>query len=73
MPRCGVGRPKASAWTAPGCAAGVQRDLESWLAGIVVPKSFEWTTWGHHLPTDLASQQITADLLVSSRQQLAPA
>jgi hypothetical protein len=56
--------------------AGVQRDLESWLAGIVVPKSFEWTTWGYHLPTDLASQQIIADLrdlLVSSRQQLAPA
>ena len=49
---------------------GVQRDLESWLADVVVPESFEWTIWGDHLLTDLASQQIIADpqgLLVSRR------
>ncbi len=54
--------------------SGVQRDLESWLTGIVVPKSFEWTIWGYHLPTDLASQQIIADprgLLLGWKRQLA--
>jgi hypothetical protein len=54
--------------------AGVQRDLDSWLAGIVVPKSFEWTIWGYHLPTDLVSQQIIADpsgLLAGWKRQLA--
>ena len=53
--------------------AAVQRDLDSWLAGIVVPKSFEWTIWGYHLPTDLANQQIIADphgLLACWKRQL---
>ncbi len=53
--------------------AAVQRDLDSWLAGIVVPKSFEWTIWGYHLPTDLANQQIIADphgLLAGWKRQL---
>ncbi|TIX87694.1 DUF4037 domain-containing protein [Rhizobium sp. P44RR-XXIV] len=54
--------------------AGVQNDLDSWLAGSAVPKNFEWTIWGYHLPTDLASQQIIADprgLLAGWKQQLA--
>ncbi|MEF0943776.1 DUF4037 domain-containing protein [Rhizobium sp. BR 362] len=54
--------------------AGVQRDLDSWLAGMPVPKTFEWTIWGYHLPTDLVSQQIIADprgLLAGWKQQLA--
>lgn len=54
--------------------AGVQRDLESWLAGAIVHKSFEWTIWGYHLPTDLANQQIIADpqgLLAGWKRQLA--
>jgi len=54
--------------------AGVQRDLDTWLAGIAVQKNFEWTIWGYHLPTDLASQQIIADprgLLAGWKQQLA--
>lgn len=53
--------------------AAVQRDLDSWLAGIVVPKSFEWTIWGYHLPTDLANQQIIADphgMLAGWKRQL---
>lgn len=41
--------------------AGVARDLDAWLAGTAIPKSFEWTIWGYHLPTDLASQQIVND------------
>lgn len=41
--------------------AGVERELESWLLGAAVPKSFEWTIWGYHLPTDLANQQIVND------------
>jgi hypothetical protein len=54
--------------------AGVQRDLDNWLAGVAVQKNFEWTIWGYHLPTDLASQQIIADprgLLAGWKQQLA--
>ncbi len=41
--------------------SGVERDLEAWLGGTAIPKSFEWTIWGYHLPTDLASQQIVND------------
>ncbi|WP_236899641.1 DUF4037 domain-containing protein [Devosia sp. SL43] len=41
--------------------AGVRRDLDAWLSGTAVPKTFEWTIWGYHLPTDLANQQITFD------------
>jgi len=41
--------------------AGVHRDLASWIAGAPVDKSFEWTIWGYHLPTDLANQQIVSD------------
>lgn len=41
--------------------AGVNRDLDAWLTGTAVPKTFEWTIWGYHLPTDLANQQITFD------------
>jgi len=41
--------------------AGVERELESWLNGTAVPKNFEWTIWGYHLPTDLATQQIVND------------
>lgn len=41
--------------------AGVRRDLDGWLSGTAVPKTFEWTIWGYHLPTDLANQQITFD------------
>lgn len=41
--------------------AGVRRDLTAWIAGTPEPKSFEWTIWGYHLPTDLANQQIVHD------------
>lgn len=41
--------------------AGVHRDLSDWIAGAPVDKSFEWTIWGYHLPTDLANQQIVSD------------
>lgn len=41
--------------------AGVNRELDAWLSGTAVPKAFEWTIWGYHLPTDLANQQITRD------------
>nr|WP_295890834.1 DUF4037 domain-containing protein [uncultured Devosia sp.] len=41
--------------------AGVRRDLDAWLSGTAVPKTFEWTIWGYHLLTDLANQQITFD------------
>ena len=41
--------------------AGVRRDLDAWLSGTAVPKTFEWTIWGYHLPTDLAYQHITFD------------
>lgn len=41
--------------------AGVESDLGAWLSGTAIPKSFEWTIWGYHLPTDLASQQIVND------------
>lgn len=54
--------------------AGVQSDLDAWLSGVAVLKNFEWTIWGYHLPTDLASQQIIADpsdLLAGWKQQLA--
>jgi hypothetical protein len=54
--------------------AGVQRDLDAWLAGTAVPKTFEWTIWGYHLPTDLANQQIVLDpggVLAGWKQQLA--
>jgi hypothetical protein len=40
---------------------GVESDLGAWLGGTAIPKSFEWTIWGYHLPTDLASQQIVSD------------
>ena len=40
---------------------GVRRDLDAWLSGTAVPKTFEWTIWGYHLPTDLANQQIVFD------------
>lgn len=54
--------------------AGVRRDLNAWLIGEAVPKTFEWTIWGYHLPTDLANQQITFDpegVLAGWKQQLA--
>lgn len=54
--------------------AGVQRDLDAWLIGTAVPKTFEWTIWGYHLPTDLANQQIVLDpggVLAGWKQQLA--
>jgi hypothetical protein len=54
--------------------AGVRRDLAAWLGGTAVPKTFEWTIWGYHLPTDLANQQITFDpegVLDGWKQQLA--
>ena len=54
--------------------AGVNRDLDAWLAGTATPKTFEWTIWGYHLPTDLASQQIVSDprgALSGWKQQLA--
>lgn len=54
--------------------AGVRRDLDAWLTGTAVPKTFEWTIWGYHLPTDLASQQIAFDpegVLAGWKQQLA--
>ena len=41
--------------------AGVQQDLAAWISGVPVPKSFEWTIWGYHLPTDLANQQVLFD------------
>jgi len=41
--------------------AGVHRDLAAWIEGTPVDKSFEWTIWGYHLPTDLANQQIVSD------------
>ena len=40
---------------------GVQRDLAAWIDGRPTPKTFEWTIWGYHLPTDLANQQIVSD------------
>lgn len=54
--------------------AGVRRDLDAWLTGTAAPKTFEWTIWGYHLPTDLANQQIVSDpegTLSGWRQQLA--
>jgi hypothetical protein len=54
--------------------AGVNRDLDAWLSGTAVPKTFEWTIWGYHLPTDLAIQQITFDpdgVLSEWKRQLA--
>ena len=54
--------------------AGVRRDLDAWLTGTAVPKTFEWTIWGYHLPTDLANQQIVLDpqgVLGGWKQQLA--
>ena len=53
---------------------GVRRDLDAWLSGTAVPKTFEWTIWGYHLPTDLANQQITIDpdgVLAGWKRQLA--
>lgn len=41
--------------------AGVHRDIAAWIDGAPVDKSFEWTIWGYHLPTDLANQQIVSD------------
>jgi hypothetical protein len=40
---------------------GVDADLAEWLAGTAVPKDYDWTIWGYHLPTDLATQEIVAD------------
>lgn len=54
--------------------AGVHRDLARWIAGEPVEKSFEWTIWGYHLPTDLANQQIVFDpdgVLADWKRQLA--
>lgn len=54
--------------------AGVNRDLDAWLAGTAVPKTFEWTIWGYHLPTDLANQRIAYDpdgVLAGWKRQLA--
>jgi len=54
--------------------AGVRRDLAAWIAGAPVDKSFEWTIWGYHLPTDLANQQIVFDpdgILAGWKAQLA--
>lgn len=41
--------------------AGVDADLAEWLSGTAVPKDYDWTIWGYHLPTDLATQEIVAD------------
>lgn len=41
--------------------AGVEAELAEWLAGTAVPRDYEWTIWGYHLPTDLATQEIVAD------------
>ncbi|MBU1307337.1 MAG: DUF4037 domain-containing protein [Alphaproteobacteria bacterium] len=54
--------------------SGVRRDLDAWLTGTAVPKTFDWTIWGYHLPTDLANQQIVLDpdgLLAGWKQELA--
>ncbi|WP_248304908.1 DUF4037 domain-containing protein [Devosia sp. FKR38] len=54
--------------------AGVRRDLDAWLVGTAVPKTFDWTIWGYHLPTDLANQQIVLDpdgLLAGWKRELA--
>lgn len=53
---------------------GVQHDLDAWTGGTGVTKTFEWTIWGYHLPTDLAHQQIITDpqgRLAAWKQQLA--
>jgi hypothetical protein len=54
--------------------ASVQSDLDAWVEGRGVPKHYEWTIWGYHLPTDLAHQQIIADplgILAGWKAQLA--
>ena len=58
----------------PRSYAGVQRDLDAWLSGNGTPKTFEWTIWGYHLPTDIRHQQIISDprgTLARWKQQLA--
>lgn len=53
---------------------GVRRDLDAWIGGTAVPKTFEWTIWGYHLPTDLANQRIIYDpegIVGEWRRQLA--
>ena len=52
----------------------VQADLDAWLAGNGATKTYEWTIWGYHLPTDLAHQHIIADpqgILAGWKNQLA--
>lgn len=52
----------------------VQTDLDAWLAGKGTTKTYEWTIWGYHLPTDLAHQHIIADprgILAGWKSQLA--
>ncbi len=54
--------------------AGVRNDIAAWIAGTPVEKSYEWTIWGYHLPTDLATQQIVSDpdgILAGWKAQLA--
>lgn len=54
--------------------AGVQSDLDAWIEGKGVPKHYEWTIWGYHLPTDLAHQHIIIDprgILAGWKAQLA--
>ncbi|WP_055048016.1 DUF4037 domain-containing protein [Devosia sp. A16] len=54
--------------------AGVESDLAAWLSGTAIPKSFEWTIWGYHLPTDLATQHVVNDpegRLADWKEQLA--
>jgi hypothetical protein len=54
--------------------AGVQADLDAWIAGKGQTKTYEWTIWGYHLPTDLAHQQIIVDpngILAHWKEQLA--
>lgn len=54
--------------------AGVNRDLKAWIDGAPVEKSFEWTIWGYHLPTDLANQTVVFDpegVLAGWKAQLA--
>jgi hypothetical protein len=58
----------------PRVYANVQRDLSAWLAGSGTLKTFEWTIWGYHLPTDIFHQQIISDprgTLAGWKQQLA--
>jgi hypothetical protein len=54
--------------------ARVQTNLDAWIEGKGMPKHYEWTIWGYHLPTDLAHQHIIVDpqgILAGWKAQLA--